>query len=76
VLAVPSDAVVRSPEGIPSVFVLDGGAGKVFARRVDTGEMLDGRIRIHSGLNGGEAVVVAGQNRVSNGALVRVIGWR
>ncbi|HWR53587.1 MAG TPA: efflux RND transporter periplasmic adaptor subunit [Bryobacteraceae bacterium] len=76
VLAVPSDAVVRSPEGIPSVFILDAASGKVFLRRVDTGEMLDGRIRIRSGLNGGEAVVVAGQNSVSDGALVRVTAWR
>ncbi len=70
VTAVPSDAVVRGPQGETLVYVYDPAQKKVFARRVETGSVYDREIEIKKGLEGGEQVVVSGQDRLADGAPV------
>ena len=76
VLIIPSEAVV-SNRGVDTVFVLgldNTGQPFVTRREVSTGVTLQGLTEIKSGLAQGEAVVVQGQQLLSGGERVRVIG--
>jgi multidrug efflux pump subunit AcrA (membrane-fusion protein) len=74
VLAVPSLAVVRDPRGLPLVYVYDATRQRVFARRVEVGELVGDELDIKSGLRPDEQIVVAGQQNVHEGSLVRIAG--
>lgn len=74
VLTVPSIAVVHDPRGIPLVYVYDRPRQRVFARRVEPGDLVDGEVEIRSGLKPNEQVVVAGQQNVHEGSEVRNVG--
>ena len=71
VVAVPDTAVTYSLHG-NTIFVIEQTQEGVIAtsRVVDTGESLDGRVAILSGLDAGEKVVSAGQNKLFRGARV------
>lgn len=73
VLTLPARAITYDPYG-SSVFLLEEGeAGLVATRRqVDTGEVRDGRVEILSGLELGDRVVGAGQNKLRTGQSVTV----
>jgi multidrug efflux pump subunit AcrA (membrane-fusion protein) len=78
VVSIPQDAVVESM-GVPAVFILSGGSGEtseVNMRGVITGVTVDGRTEIKSGLDAGDKVVVQGQQFLTDGARVRVLGAR
>lgn len=71
VVAVPDTAVTYSLHG-NTIFVIDQTREGMIAtsRVVETGESLGGRIAILSGLDAGEKVVSAGQNKLFRGAKV------
>ena len=77
-VAVPAGAVARDADGATLVYVFDRAAGRARARRVTVGAPVDGGapglVRVARGLDAGEPVVVAGQQRVRNGARVSVVG--
>jgi multidrug efflux pump subunit AcrA (membrane-fusion protein) len=76
VLTIPSEAVV-SNRGVDTVFVLsldNAGQPIVTRREVSTGVTLQGLTEIKSGLAQGVAVIVQGQQLLSGGERVRVIG--
>jgi RND family efflux transporter MFP subunit len=71
VVAVPAAAVARDPEGATRVYVHDAAAGRARARRVVVGApFADGAVEIVDGLAAGEPVIVAGQERLRDGARV------
>ncbi len=71
-VTVPSGAVLALPEGGLAVYVAMEG---VAARRlVDTGVEAEGYIQISNGVAVGEAVVIRGQERLRDGASVRILG--
>ena len=70
-LLVPDEAVVKCPQGT-CVFVA-GADGKAELRPVRAGERLESRTLIRSGLAPGEAVVVAGQNKLKPGAPLKPV---
>jgi multidrug efflux pump subunit AcrA (membrane-fusion protein) len=74
VLAVPSLSVVHDLRGISLVYVYDGTRQRVFARRVEVGDLFGDEVEIKSGLRPDEQIVVAGQQNVHEGSLVRVVG--
>lgn len=74
VLTVPTVAVVRDLRGLPSVYVYDGTRQRVFARRVDLGDLAGDEIEVKGGLRPDDQVVVAGQQNVHEGSLARVAG--
>ena len=74
VLAVPAVAVVRDLRGLPSVYVYDATRQRVFARRVEVGDLVGDEVEIKSGLRPDEQIVVAGQQNVHEGSLVRIAG--
>lgn len=55
---VPTSAIQRNPQGDTVVWVVSG--GRVHQQRIETGGNVGDRVRVTSGLSGGEAVVVSG----------------
>ncbi len=71
-LLVPQEAVVRDPAGTPQLVIVDD--RKRATRRVVTlGEIADRRYIVTSGLKAGETVVVQGQERAKNDAVVEAV---
>jgi membrane fusion protein (multidrug efflux system) len=70
-LTVAESAIV--PRGSGSiVYIVVGGKAKEM--RVETGRRQNGRVEILGGLKGGEAVVIAGHQRLRNDAAVEIVG--
>jgi RND family efflux transporter MFP subunit len=74
VLTVPAIAVVRDLRGLPLVYVYDNTRQRVFARSVEVGYLIGDEVEIKSGLRPDDQIVVAGQQNVHEGSLVRVFG--
>jgi membrane fusion protein, multidrug efflux system len=68
VTVVPEAAVQRGPDGLYSYVI--GPGNKVAMRGIKAGQEGNGRSVILQGLSPGEKVVIAGQYRLQNGALV------
>ena len=73
VVSIPQEALVNH-RGANIVFVLNTDGSLVQAREISTGVIVDREVEIISGLNPGEAVVVQGQQFLTDGAPVRVLG--
>jgi multidrug efflux pump subunit AcrA (membrane-fusion protein) len=73
-LTIPPEAVVPDPQGGPNVFVYSADRKRVYARRVEVGQPVGNEVEIRSGLSGSEQVVVAGQQKVREGSLVKLAG--
>lgn len=71
-VVVPGDAVLIMPNGEKIVFVLK--ENKAQRRVVQTGLEAKGRIQIVSGLQPGERVITAGNEKVKDGMAVKVQG--
>jgi len=71
-VTVPVQAVVISPSGNPVVFVAN--EGKAAQRKVQTGIEDGGRIQIVSGVDEGEKVIISGQEKLKDGAEIRLPG--
>jgi membrane fusion protein (multidrug efflux system) len=74
VVAVPAAAVVRGADGATAVYVLDRPTRRAHARRVAVGGAWDDVVEIARGVTPGEMVLVAGQQRVRDGARVTLTG--
>ncbi|MCF8710296.1 efflux RND transporter periplasmic adaptor subunit [Rhizorhapis sp. SPR117] len=74
-ITVPQQAVRRDPAGKAQVFVVDA-QGRVAARDVVVGDVIDGRYLVSSGLQAGETVVVEGQDKVQPNVPVKPVAWR
>lgn len=70
-LLVPDEAVVKCPQG--TCVFLAGADGKAELRPVQAGASLESRTLILSGLTPGEAVVVAGQNKLKPGTPLKPV---
>jgi RND family efflux transporter MFP subunit len=73
-ITVPGSAIVHDPQGVAEVYVYSAAQQRVYARRVEVGEVIGNEVEIRSGLTGGEQVVVAGQQNVHEGSPARMIG--
>ena len=71
-VTVPVQAIIATPSGAQVAFVVAD--GKAAQRKVETGIEASGRIQILSGLNPGDQVVVSGQEKLKDGAEVRLSG--
>ena len=69
---VPTEAIVRDPQGATLVFQYYPDQKRVYARRVDVGALLGRDVQIRSGLKGDETIVVAGQYTLRNGMLAEL----
>lgn len=73
-LLVPAAAVLHDGgiDGATTVYTLDRSASRVHARRVTIGGARGDSLEITSGLTSGDRIVVAGQQRLRDGALVTI----
>jgi RND family efflux transporter MFP subunit len=69
-LTIPGEAVVRDAEGATLVFIYFPAEQRVYSRRVTVGAPIDREIEITDGIAPGELVVIAGQERIRDGATV------
>jgi RND family efflux transporter MFP subunit len=69
-LTLPIEAVVRDPQGATMVYVYFPGQKRVYAKRVETGAVYGREIEIRKGLTGEDSVILAGQERLRDGAVV------
>jgi membrane fusion protein (multidrug efflux system) len=69
-VTVPSEAVIVTPRGERTAFVVEEGKG--VRRSVETGIEKGGRIQILKGIVAGEEVVVAGNERLKDGAEIQL----
>jgi len=72
VLTIPVEAIVRDPQGATMVYVYFPDQKRVYAKRVETGAMHGKEIEITRGLSGDEPIIIAGQERLREGAPVAV----
>jgi membrane fusion protein (multidrug efflux system) len=72
-LTVPRTALMDDESGLTFVYVIDDAGRKVSKRLVTIGVLNDEGVCIISGLQDGEKVVVAGTQKLSDGASVTVI---
>jgi RND family efflux transporter MFP subunit len=74
-MMVPATAVVHDggANGTTIAYVLDRDAARVHARRVTTGAARGDSLEIASGITAGDRVVVAGQQRLRDGARVQLV---
>ncbi|MFK4655233.1 multidrug efflux system membrane fusion protein [Bradyrhizobium japonicum] len=70
VIVVPQDGVQHGPSGLFAYVIGDN--GKVSARPIKVSQSGDANAVISEGLNVGDRIVVAGQSRLFDGALVEV----
>ena len=73
VVSIPQEALVEH-RGKTVVYVLNNETSHVEMREVSTGVTVNREVEIRNGLASGEAVVVQGQQFLTDGAIVRVIG--
>jgi RND family efflux transporter MFP subunit len=74
VLTIPGEAVVRDPQGAPTVYVYYPDRKRAYARKIEVGSPAGDEIEIRSGLKGDEQIVVAGQQKLREGSLVAIAG--
>jgi multidrug efflux pump subunit AcrA (membrane-fusion protein) len=73
VVSVPGEALSEN-RGMTVVYVVPEETDRVSMREVEAGVSVDGETEIKSGLASGEEVVIQGQQFLTDGAAVRVIG--
>jgi membrane fusion protein (multidrug efflux system) len=69
-LSLPGEAVVRDAQGVTLVYVYSPDQKRVYSRRVDTGSVYGREVEIQKGLGEQDCVVVAGQQRLTDGMMV------
>lgn len=73
VLTLPGDAIVHDAQGATLVYVYFPDRKRVYGRRIEVGAVRGQDVEVRSGLHGDEQVVIAGQQRVREGAAVEVV---
>ena len=73
-VVVPRDALLRYPDGRVTIWVIrsQNGTVNVTEQQVQTGLSFDGKISISQGLNGGEQIVIQGNETLREGQTVIV----
>lgn len=69
-IVVPTRAVMVNEKGENYVYTVNSSQNKAERKYVQAGELLNGEIEIISGLNSDDVVVVSGQHKLFDGALV------
>jgi len=67
IITVPAETVLRDVDNSAYVFVADPYKNQAFKRKVSLGNIVGNSIEVVSGLNPGETLIIAGQQKLSNG---------
>lgn len=72
ILTVPGSSIVRDADNLTYVFVADSKTGLAQRKRVDPGSACRNEIEIKSGLTAGDAVIVSGQHKLTDGTPITI----
>lgn len=70
-ITIPAYSLNVTPDGGRVAFIVED--GRAVRRKLDTGLEVNGRVRIFSGLKAGDRLIVAGQEKLKDGAKVKMI---
>jgi RND family efflux transporter MFP subunit len=70
-VSVPAYSLVATPDGGRVAFVVED--GKAVRRKLETGLEVNGRVQILTGLQAGDKLIVAGQEKLKDGAMVKAM---
>lgn len=73
-LLIPYDAVVKDPQGVPTVFEYHPESRRVAARRVVLGALEGRLVEVRTGVDARNPIVIAGQHDLRDGVPVQVDG--
>jgi RND family efflux transporter MFP subunit len=71
VIAAPTKAVQIDDKGKNFVYTIEG--NKAVKKYIITGELIRDAITVKEGLTGGEKIVIAGQNRITENSIVNIL---
>lgn len=71
-ISLPANVILHDVNNASYVYVVDTSKEKAFKRSVSLGKIMADNIQIISGLNLNDIVIVSGQHKLSNGALIKV----
>ncbi len=71
-ISIPANAVLHDVNNASYVYLADKTSGKAFKQTVSLGKIQDSNIQIVSGLKSDDIIIVSGQHKLSNGALIKV----
>ena len=72
-LTVPGSAIVRDADNLTYVFVADSKQELALRKRVEPGTAIRREIEIKNGLAPGDAVIVSGQHKLTDGCAIAVV---
>ncbi len=70
-VTIPTYSLAPAPNGEQWAFIVED--GKALRRKLDIGMEVDGRLHVLAGLPAGERIIVAGQEKLKDGAMVKVV---
>jgi membrane fusion protein, multidrug efflux system len=73
ILTVPGKAIVRDEDDLTYVFTADAQGIKALRQRVFPGSVYKNEIEIKKGLEPGDAVIVGGQHKLTDGASITIV---
>ena len=72
IITLPVEVILHDLDNQSYVFVVDKIQNKAFKRKISVGNVVENRITITSGLDVGETIVTAGQNKLNDGSLISI----
>ncbi|WP_029913490.1 efflux RND transporter periplasmic adaptor subunit [Pelobacter seleniigenes] len=72
-MTLPTAAIVHDPQGAPLVYIYYPQQQRAHSKRVTIGNLIGDQVEISSGLVGDEQIVLAGQDKLRDGAAVTVV---
>ncbi len=72
ILTIPGESVLVSPDGDKYVYILTEDKGSVRRKQIATKGFFEKEVIVIEGINQSDFVVIAGQKRLSDGAIVKV----
>ena len=72
-ITLPVEAIVQDHQGAPLVYVYYPEQNRAYSKRVTVGTLIGNEVEIRDGLSGNEQIVIAGQDKLRDGAAVAVV---
>lgn len=71
-ILLPLEVISHDLDNQEFVYVVDKAQNKAFKRKISVGKIIGNQVEVIQGLNVGDAVVTAGQNKLTDGSLISI----
>lgn len=71
-ILLPTETICHDLNNQPYVFVADKASNKAFKRNISVGKLIQNKIEITQGINEGDLVITAGQNKLTDGSIISI----